>query len=835
MADAAPAEETMRDMATADSLSAAASRDLGTELQANDTAVPQPLPEAQGEAAPVEAPPNFGSSGSQINFFGSSPKRPGRREPQLPAKESLKQTAANVIMQLAIDDDNKNTVREVGGLKRLVSLLTSPDTEVQLNVLGALTNLALNDQNKMQIRELQAIPQIIKLMDSPNVNVQEKVVEVIWNLAGNDENRVAILYAGGVQRLLELLNDSEESEDGGPNIVASGLGALANLTVHPENHVAIRDSGGIQKVVELLTGSSHSRTKERAANCIENLALDRENRELVRMLGGTAALVKLLVSTNDAWVCAAAGALKNLSVDEESREEIAKNDGLRELINMLKRADVARGNDQLEGYVAAKEIHWVIVGKSAECIGNFALEEAYRTKIRELDGVGLMLNLLEQGTPDEARLAAAGAILNLAVEDESKVVIRQAGGIAKLVPLLDANLPVTLRAVTAMTLTNLAVQQESALAIADVGGVATLIQCLGSPTDDVLQEKAASALWNLSAVENIKGMIRKRDGISFLLSVFETSKFVPAIENCLGTLVSLAETQENRFAISQAGAVGILIPLMSSENPTIIEKAAGVIWNLCHEETVQHTVRQLGGLKPLIALLSQDAPLIRFNAVGAMPLLTELEENINEAFDLDIVPPLIHLLATESNVLVLQNAAQTLGNIAEGNVKYQSVIREAQGLDRIVEVIDKWTPPPGTVVPTDPLPRSEWRNRQELLAKCCFAIWLICAKNEVNQSSYREAGGIKGLVQLMQPENDESLLEMAAGAICALCEQCDPNKNSFREHLGLETLIGLLDHTSDAVKLNASKALCHLSENDENRRIIRELGGIEKLTKLLSV
>merc|ERR1712178_173995 len=132
---------------------------------------------------------------------------------------------------------------------------------------------------------------------------------------------------------------------------------------------------------------------------------------------------------------------------------------------------------------------------------------------------------------------------------------------------------------------------------------------------------------------------------------------------------SLAETQENRFAISQAGAVGILIPLMSSEYPTVVEKAAGVIWNLCHEETVQHTVRQLGGLKALIALLSSDSPLIRFNAVGAFPLLTELEENVQEAFDLGVVPPLIELLATETNVLVLQNSAQTLGNIAEGNVK----------------------------------------------------------------------------------------------------------------------------------------------------------------------
>merc|ERR1719454_1983738 len=53
-------------------------------------------------------------------------------------------------------------------------------------------------------------------------------------------------------------------------------------------------------------------TKEAAANCLENLALDRENRELIRELGGTAALIRLLSSSNDTWILSAAGALKNL-------------------------------------------------------------------------------------------------------------------------------------------------------------------------------------------------------------------------------------------------------------------------------------------------------------------------------------------------------------------------------------------------------------------------------------------------------------------------------------------------------------------------------------------
>merc|ERR1719310_2526681 len=145
-----------------------------------------------------------------------------------------------------------------------------------------------------------------------------------------------------------------------------------------------------------------------------------------------------------------------------------------------------------------------------------------------MDGVVQLLGLLDNNHSDNVRLAAVGALLNLAVEDECKTSIRSADGITKLVPMLSGTLPLSLRAVAAMTLTNLAVQESSA----------------------------------------------------------------PAIANVLGTLLSLAETQENRFAIAEAGAVGLLIRQLESSHRAVVEKAAGVIWNLAHEDSVRTTIRQ---------------------------------------------------------------------------------------------------------------------------------------------------------------------------------------------------------------------------------------------------
>ena len=65
-----------------------------------------------------------------------------------------------------------------------------------------------------------------------------------------------------------------------------------------------------------------------------------------------------------------------------------------------------------------------VVAKAAECIGNFALDEIYRTKIREMDGVSALLVLLDRCPLDSTRLAAAGSILNLAIEDASKTQVR---------------------------------------------------------------------------------------------------------------------------------------------------------------------------------------------------------------------------------------------------------------------------------------------------------------------------------------------------------------------------------------------------------------------------
>merc|ERR1719240_718652 len=216
----------------------------------------------------------------------------------------------------------------------------------------------------------------------------------------------------------------------------------------------------------------------------------------------------------------------------------------------------------------------------------------------------------------------------------------------------------------------------------------------------------------------------------------------------------------------------------------------------------------------------------------------EQEENVQTAFDLGVVPRLTNILHTCSNVTTLQHAVHVLGQIAECCSGYQTAIREARGLARIVDVMARWAPSESdddSSLGAKAFLRCDWRNGQDLLAKCCYAVWMICQTNEVNKVAFRAAGGIGMIVRLVAPLSEDTLLEMAAGAVCALCEGNAENKDAFRENGGLEPFVELLEHPCDTVKLNAAKALCHLAESTDNRTVIRELGGLDKLVKLLSL
>ncbi|KAI5290424.1 Vacuolar protein 8, partial [Ascosphaera acerosa] len=74
-------------------------------------------------------------------------------------------------------------------LEPILFLLQSPDTEVQRAASAALGNLAVNNENKLLIVQLGGLPPLINQMRSENTEVQCNAVGCITNLATHEENK----------------------------------------------------------------------------------------------------------------------------------------------------------------------------------------------------------------------------------------------------------------------------------------------------------------------------------------------------------------------------------------------------------------------------------------------------------------------------------------------------------------------------------------------------------------------------------------------------------------------------------------------------------------------
>ncbi|CAE8647821.1 unnamed protein product, partial [Polarella glacialis] len=373
-----------------------------------------------------------------------------------------------------------------------------------------MASASLEEKCFSELRELSALSahELVDLLSGENAKHREKVAEVLWRIAGDGcGGQEAILRADGVQVLLAQLPEPlqrDEAEDTG--LSAAVLGCLASLALNPGVPQAMLEASGLFKVVSLLLQPSSSRVLGRATNCVETLSLDRECREVIRRLGGIRALVSMLSSQDSGCVSAAAGALKNLSVDEESKADIASRDGLELLVELLSH----------EGLIACK---------AAECIGNFALDQAYRVRLRSLGCVAPLLNLLgASGSVVPLQLAAGAALLNLTLDDESKAAVvgsRPGAPAGAAVSLLlrscraletgsgDAvgldgsgdglsSTESSLRLVSVMILANLSAQADCAAALAESGAAMVLARCL-KDSNALLREKAAAAIWNMAS------------------------------------------------------------------------------------------------------------------------------------------------------------------------------------------------------------------------------------------------------------------------------------------------------------------------------------------------
>lgn len=114
-------------------------------------------------------------------------------------------------------------------LKEVLENLMNPDEEIKLNASAYLQHLTYRDDwIKQQTRELGGIPKLIRLLSSENFQIQKNVCGCLRNLTfaePDNQNKTEILKLDGVQAMAELLERNPKLE-----VIEGITGALWNMS-----------------------------------------------------------------------------------------------------------------------------------------------------------------------------------------------------------------------------------------------------------------------------------------------------------------------------------------------------------------------------------------------------------------------------------------------------------------------------------------------------------------------------------------------------------------------------------------------------------------------------
>ncbi|KAK9468945.1 armadillo-type protein [Lipomyces arxii] len=367
-------------------------------------------------------------------------------------------------------------------LSPILLLLQSPDFEVQRAASAALGNLAVNNDNKILIVEMGGLEPLIKQMQSSNVEVQCNAVGCITNLATHEDNKVKIARSGALVPLTKLAKSKDE------RVQRNATGALLNMTHSDENRQELVNAGAIPVLVSLLT-SSDPDVQYYCTTALSNIAVDASNRHVLSETEPklVACLVNLMGTDAVKVQCQAALALRNLASDEKCQVEIVQANGLVPLLRLLQ-SNVPQ-----------------LVLSSVACIRNISIHPDNEAPIIEAGFLKPLVALLRTNesassstTEEEIQCHAISTLRNLAASSErNKKAIVDAGAVDKCLSLVLSE-PSSVQSEMTACLAVLALSDELKQYLLGVKIIDVLLPLTQSPNTEV-QGNSGAALGNLSS------------------------------------------------------------------------------------------------------------------------------------------------------------------------------------------------------------------------------------------------------------------------------------------------------------------------------------------------
>ncbi|KAK4409714.1 Junction plakoglobin [Sesamum angolense] len=381
------------------------------------------------------------------------------------------------------------------------------------------------------------------------------------------------------------------------------------------------------------------------------------------------------------------------------------------------------------------------------------------------------------------------------------------------------------------------------------GYVALFIRMLGVDNDPQDREQAVVALWKyaLGGKHCIDNIMKYRGTVNLIVNLLK-SESDSACEAAAGLLRVISSINLYRNSVAESGAIEEITSLLtrSSLSSDVKEQSICTLWNLSVDEKLCVRITSSDILPLLVKFLEDEDIKVKEAAGGVLSNLTLSQSNHKLMVEAGVIPKLANLLKAneEDSKIIRKVARNALLELAKDEYNRILVMEEGLVLVPLVgaAAYKSFTPalyswpslPDGTKIEQSSKGPSRYGASELLLGLNVDekkAELEEAKMNAVRMTLLPWMDAVARLVLILGLE-DESAIARAAGSI-ADASINEHMRTSFKEAGAIRHLVQLINHPSDAVRLGVIRALDRLSISNNVCRTIEAENILHPLTNLL--
>ncbi|XP_057979187.1 U-box domain-containing protein 14 [Malania oleifera] len=292
--------------------------------------------------------------------------------------------------------------------------------------------------------------------------------------------------------------------------------------------------------------------------------------------------------------------------------------------------------------------------------------------------------------------------------------------------------------------------KKSGICISDCdrAAIVALLQKLESRNPE--QQRAASGELRLLAKRNADNRvcIAEAGAIPLLVELLSSSDSRTQ-EHAVTALLNLSINEANKGSIVNAGAIPDIVDVLKNGSMEARENAAATLFSLSVVDENKVKIGAAGAIPALIDLLCQGTPRGKKDAATAIFNLSIYQGNKARAVKAGIVPPLMSFLKDAGGGMV--DEALAILAILASHQEGKMAIGQAEPFPVLVEVIRTGSP----------------RNRENAAA----VLWSLCTADVQHLEAAKELGAEEALKELSESGTDRA--KRKAGNLLELLQQSE--------------------------------------------------------------